>query len=422
MHPTIADAQRPARERCRAGAVALVAALALGGPGRAAADGPPRHELSGFGTLGVARLDVEGAEYRTGVAQDGAGTSPSPEPDSRLGVQLDVDLAPRLRAAVQLLAREGPDGDVEAGLERGFVRVALGDWAGLRVGRLALPVFEQSEYRYVGYANTLVRPPEELYALLPFGRYDGADLIVQRELGETFVEVQLMLGESREELADEVRIDADAARGINVSVERGPVRLRASYLANDVTVRAPGIVPLVTALESLPPVFPGLGETLDALSEERRRVGYAAFGLRLELDPFVVEAEYARRSLAPELAVIPDARGWYVSLARRFGRLTPYGFLASFDEDKAELPLALPAGVPELEALGASVAGALPPLDQDSAGLGVRWDAAPNVALKLQAERIRRETLGIGFARGAGARTDPGTDVTLVSATLDFVF
>ena len=315
-----------------------------------------------------------------------------PEPERHARDRLDVLQDHALDAAVALVLLGLEDQDRLAGAEH-LLDHARGQRAD--AGH-ALPLFEQSEYRYVGYANTLVRPPEELYALLPFGRYDGADLIVQRELGETFVEVQLMLGESREELADGIRIDADAARGVNVSVERGPVRLRASYLANDVTVRAPGVTPLVTALESLPPVFPGLEATLDALSEERRRVGYVAFGLRLDLDPFVVEAEYARRSLAPEFAIVPDARGWYVSLSRRFGRVTPYGFLASFDEEKVDLPLVLPAGVPELEALRR--------LGRRGAAAARSGRGGARRALGRRAERRAEAAGGADPARDAGRR------------------
>ncbi len=405
-----------------AAALGIVLCTASALPGPAAADALPRYELSGFGTLGAARLDVDGAEYRTGAAQDGARTTPSLEPDSRLGLQLDAELTPRWRAGVQLLAREGPDGDVEAGVERGYLRVALGEWSGLRVGRLALPVFGQSEYRYVGYANTLVRPPEELYALLPFGRYDGADLIVQREVGSAFAELQILIGESREELYEGIVTDADMARGVNASLERGPLRLRASWLATHVRVSAPGLAPLTDALARLPPTVPGLQDTVNALSRERRRVAYTTFGLRLDLDPLVIEAEYARRTVSPDLAIVPDAQGWYLSIARRVGRFTPYAFLASFDEDEVGLPLGLPSGVPQLDVLQAAVDSTLPELDQDTAGLGVRWEAAPGVALKLQAERVRREVFGISFSRGTAVEGDPGTDATLLSAALDFVF
>ena len=45
----------------------------------------------------------------------------------------------------------------------------------MRVGRVGLPVFMISDYRNVGYANTMLRPPAEMYSQVPINSIDGVD-------------------------------------------------------------------------------------------------------------------------------------------------------------------------------------------------------------------------------------------------------
>ena len=63
----------------------------------AAAAQTPRYTFSGFGTIGLGVLDEADLEYRTLRAGGGADEGGSFELDTRLGLQLDVDIDPRAR-------------------------------------------------------------------------------------------------------------------------------------------------------------------------------------------------------------------------------------------------------------------------------------------------------------------------------------
>jgi hypothetical protein len=53
----------------------------------------------------------------------------------------------------------------------------------VRCGRTALPIFMVTDSREIGYANPRVRPPDELYRIVPVRSIDGADASYRVSLG-----------------------------------------------------------------------------------------------------------------------------------------------------------------------------------------------------------------------------------------------
>lgn len=398
-------------------AAALVVTLA--GSASAAAERMPRVELSGFGTLGYAVLDDPDAEYRSGSAQDGADGDGSFELDSRLGLQLDAQARPGLTGTLQVVGREGPDGDAEAELEWAFVRWHANDWLALRAGRLALPAFAVSDFREVGYANNLLRPPEDLYVTVPFRRFDGIDLNAIGELGETLWSVQLYSGRLEEKFYDGQEVDADNGLGANIAFERGPARIRLSHFSSRVDIYAPDLARLREAVAMATPVAPQLAAVADDLDEERTSMRFSALGLALDFERVFVDAELAYRRLGRSIF---DADSWYVAAGFRHENLTPYAFVSEYDENREILESALPP-VDALAPLAAALDSFYRNLRQSTVGLGMRWDLAANIALKGQVERVTSETVGVSLSRGSNPpeAADSG-DVTLYSIVFDFVF
>ena len=60
-----------------------------------------------------------------------------------------------------------------------------------------LPVFMISDYRNVGYANTMMRPPIEMYGQNIIENLDGADINWQHSFGDTNVTAQAVVGIAR---------------------------------------------------------------------------------------------------------------------------------------------------------------------------------------------------------------------------------
>ncbi|MCB2218650.1 hypothetical protein [Desulfofustis glycolicus] len=113
-----------------------------------------------------------------GFVPDGAGytRSWSPEVDSRLGLQMAANLLLRLTGIVQVVAEQRYDDTYTPTIEWANLAFAITPDLNVRVGRMVLPVSIVSECRKAGNANPRVRPPEEVYRLIPVTNFDGIDL------------------------------------------------------------------------------------------------------------------------------------------------------------------------------------------------------------------------------------------------------
>ena len=395
--------------------------LALSSAGGAPAQASPRYTFSGFGTLGYAALDDTALTYRSSRGGRGTGESGSFALDSRLGLQLDAEFTPALSATLQGVVREDADGDAGATLEWAFVRWFVNDSVTARAGRMALPAFALSDYRDVGYVHTTVRPPEDVYSLVPFSRYDGVDLSVNGELGETLWGFQIGGGSNEETLPDDVRARNEDAYIVNLTVERGPVRVRLSHSSVRAIIELPALEPLIGALRQAVAFVPTLAPIADDLATESIRATFDGIGLRFDVERFFVDAEYAWRRFDGRYGR-GDVDSWSLVLGTRVGTLTPY-VIASAHLDKDEAPDVELPPVPELAPLAAAIDAAYQDRSQSTLGLGVRWDFAPNLAFKAQAERVSSESRGFSLVRD----DDPTAvtaidDVTLYAVSLDFVF
>jgi len=65
-----------------------------------------------------------------------------------------------------------------------FVKAKVSDSLSFRAGRIGLPVYMISDSRNVGYANTMLRAPVEMYAQVPLERVDGVDVVYQTSFGK----------------------------------------------------------------------------------------------------------------------------------------------------------------------------------------------------------------------------------------------
>jgi hypothetical protein len=105
--------------------IAALALAALGHPGagEAANSDYPTWSINGFGTLGAVHSTDDQADFVSNPAQPkGAGYTAAwtGTPDSKLGIQLNVDFTQRLSAVVQLLSQYQYDGTFRPDLQAFF--------------------------------------------------------------------------------------------------------------------------------------------------------------------------------------------------------------------------------------------------------------------------------------------------------------
>lgn len=385
-----------------------------------------RITLNGFGTLGVVHSDEEQADFVSNqFAPDGAGFTRawSPEVDSRLGLQLTAILTPRLTGILQLIAEQRYDDSYTPSVEWANLKYDITPDLSVRVGRMVQSSLMVSEYRKVGYATPWVRPPEEVYRMIPVTNFDGIDLSFRSHFDGFTNTLQGAYGRKDATLPGGGTVKARDAVTLSDTLEWGAVTLFASYSRYRVTIDDENLNTLFDGFRQFGPEGDAIANRYDF---DNKRVEVMAVGAGYDPGDWFVMGEWARSKRRNFLG---DSRGWYLTGGYRFGAVTPYVTLARVRvvSSTSDPGLAL-GGLPppfaaQAGALNAALNGFLGSVaQQKSLTLGARWDFARNMALKLQYERLDLDDGSPGVLVNTQPGFEPGGRVDLFSISLDFVF
>jgi len=398
--------------KCKAIVVATLAACALAAQAQQKED--QVFSLSGFGTLGIVGTDQDGAQYLIPGQVRGADKSWSGEVDSKLGVQLAAKFNGMFSATVQVLSKQDGEGSFTPAVEWAFAKMQATPGLAVRLGRMGAPLFAVSDFRDVGYANTWLRPPIDVYGQVPISHFDGGDVNWQTRVAGKTLTLQALAGSSSAQVG-RTKVKIDSMLGVNATVELvDGLTLRVGHVAGKLTVDSATLNQLVGVLRQTP--FAGVGEQLDP---NKKRASFSGIGLNYDQGDWIAIAEYTKRKTQ---TFIPDTTGWYATLGYRVGQFTPYLTLSQQKTDSSNVDNTIPrslviGGLPLAAVVDAATGAQSTP--QKTAALGMRWDAWRNTAVKAQWDSVK--PTGDGQFRGI----DPGFGnkrVNVYSLAVDFVF
>ena len=390
----------------------------------------PPVTVSGFGTLAYTQTNTDAAQFVRPNQASGATKTGRTGVDSNFGVQANSTLNSWLSATAQGLVRKDGEDDFGAELAWAFLKGKVNDNLSVRVGRMGLPVFLISDYRNVGYANNMLRPPAEVYAQVPLNSIDGIDATWQQSFGDTSVSAQLAFGRTHNPIATStatVHVDGTSLVALNLVAEHGPVTLRFGRADGKLTLEdSASLNTLLGGLRATGAGYklPTLAPLADELGLAKKKASFTSVGLTLDWKNIVVQSEYAKRKTD---SYVNDTNSWYTMAGYRIGKFLPYynhAEVKSVGHVTNTVPATCPAGypaacTPTLQALSAGVNTLSAPANQSTDTIGVRWDFAPSLALKAQIDRVRPKD-------GAGllVKAQPGFTgpVTVGAVALDFVF
>jgi hypothetical protein len=396
--------------------------------------------FSGFGTLGAVHSSSRDADHVDTIFQpNGAGVSRSTSfnPDSKLGVQLDLPLGERWSAVVQVISQHQYDNSYTPGIEWANVKYKVTPDLSVRVGRIALPSYLLSETRFVGYSSPWVRPPVETYNLLTITNSDGIDASWHHAFGSVNNTLQGYAGTSTVHAPEGTKVKAKREWGFADSVEMGDLTLRAGYAALRIDLSIPPLAPLYQGLNDFAagalavpvPAFQAAGRQAQALAQKYHTsdVDVQALTLGATYDPgrWFLMGEYVDRRSDP---FIGDSKGWYVSGGYRLGTFTPYASYAKLKVSQPDQETISTTGADALAPAAAALSAGVGAMQQSMQGsqhtvaVGLRWDFMKNLALKLQYDRLRTDDHSHGQLAKVQPTFDPERAINLTSVALDFVF
>lgn len=413
-------------------AVLCVALLARTGAADAVAssDDPstPMFSFGGFGTLGVVHSSNEQADFTTTEFKpNGAGYSHSwsADVDSLIAGQVTANITSKLSAVLQVISEQNYDNTYTPHVEWANIKYQFTPDLSVRIGRTALPIFMLTDSRQIGYATPWVRPPVEVYRLVPVTSNDGADASYRMALGAATNTLQVTAGRSDAKFPNSGAFGAVTAQSRDVATfvdtfEKGFTTVHLNYGRAHITL---------PAFDELFDAFRQFGAQGIAIANKydvnKRLATFLGMGANYDPGNWFVMSEWGEIKTDSALG---DNAGWYVSGGYRFAKFTPYITYAKVKADSntsdpgldvTELPASLAGLATGLNAGLNQILGSI--AVQRTISVGARYDFMKNADLKLQYDHTRLGTGSHGTLINIQPDFTPGGSVNLVTVTIDFV-
>lgn len=367
--------------------IALVGFFTCLANAEAAESDMPIFTFGGFGSLGVSHSTMYYGDYTLdSTIPKGSSLSEnwSTTNDTRIAGHMMAKFTPKVSAVLQIVAEYNAEGTYKPEVEWANVKYAFTPDSYIRVGRIAVPTFLESDNRDVGYTYVWIHPPIELYRQLAITHSDGVDAMYRFEVGEAVNTVKAILyGENTLERSTS-KSDSKDMWGIFDTVEYGPTTAHLSYQ------------------ERLSASVSSAGVTGEWIRNSDLSVG-------VQYDPgnWFAMSEWLQRKTTAKISAM------YVSGGYRINKFTPYATYAQ-NSPGSFLP-GFPPPSPSLIRLTNRA--------QNTVSLGVRWDFMKNTDFKFQYDQVQLSDSSNGFLANVPSGVSlHGSKFHVISAVVDFVF
>lgn len=372
---------------------AAAAALSLGASAQ-------DFSFSGFGTLGYAVSDQD-YEYQRFINDNG-----TLKRDSVAGAQMDVRFTPEWSATLQGKVAPAIDNDNKwkASVAWAFVSWRPNNEWLLRAGKVRLPLYLFSENLDVGQSYDFVRMPTEMYSISP--TTDIAGLYLTHNWAFPTSDLSLDVYSGR---APRV-VQRIYSRDVGVQFEDVSTRVTGAVLTlrSEESTWRTGLHHAASKFNGIPAPatlryqslgFPGLGYYEPASYTDKFSNDIFTVGVDMSLpSQWRVIAEY-ERNFQHDLDQGANTSGGYVSLLRKFDKLTPYVTWSKLKSLGAPartreglnavnipaIPPFLPAAyADQINAGQRRLLDSIPYYDQESLALGMSYTLTPQSKLKAE--------------------------------------
>jgi predicted porin len=351
----------------------------------------PKVTFGGFGSMGISHSSTHWGDYvlDSGIPE-GPGLSDawSTKNDTRVVAHLAAEFTPKVSAVLQIDSEYHTGNTYKPEIEFANVKYAFTHDVSIRVGRLTLPTFLESENRDIGYTYAWVHPPVEVYRQESTTHSDGADVSYRLQIGDAGNTFKAIAGRSTNEIGDaQVTYDLSSKQlwGIFDTIEYGPAIIHVGYQQRKTDS----------------------GDLLTDDPELHVKDNDLSAGIKYDTGEWFAMSEWIQRESTYKTSAM------YVSGGYRVKKFTPYMTYAQNSPGSF---------VPDFPAPSAE-AIVLANRAQSTVSMGVRWDFMKDADFKFQYDQVKPSASSNGFLANVPSGVDlSGQTFHVISAVIDFVF
>ena len=344
-------------------------------------------KFGGFGSLGFAHSSQNSGDYvLDSSVPKGVGRSSNfwPGNNSRAAAHISGNFTPQLSGIFQVDTEYRTDGTYRPEIEWLNVKYAFTPNTFMRVGRIALQTFIDSENHDVGYSYVWVNPPVDLYHQLSIAGSDGLDFGYRSEIGQAGNTIKAIYGSNVSERPTSKTTSKDMW-GIFDTFEYGPTTLHFSYQQRRTQTK----------------------NLLTGSTGEWTQNSDISIGGSYDPGNWFVISEWMQRRSTTKISAM------YVSGGCRIDKFTPY-VLYSQNSPGSFYASATPPSASAVERAKRS---------QRTTTLGLRWDFMRNYDFKLQLDQVKLSDDSNGYLINVPKNVNlHGHTFYVVTTVVDFVF
>lgn len=366
--------------------------------------------LSGFGTAGYARSD-QSYNYQRFVNNQGTFKR-----DSVLGMQIDAKLSDAFGFTLQgkIAPSIDSDKDVDATVSWAFLSWRpSNDWL-VRLGRVRVPLYLNSENMDVGATFDFARLPAEVYTTAQTTDGDGVNVSKTWNLDVGELTLQGYWGSARTNYRFYRRDDVPSLLSsgpyfVPVKMDAGGLALTLQHEDNTFRIGVHDTYTQITDDQAMPVTFPyvaimpGVGyyQTSNLLPgpgvRTETNIHTLVFTLGADAvvgNGFRVMGEYVRRDVR-DILTGPDSQAAYLAVLKPIGAWTPYVSVAHLEPTPRTRDLYnkvngnIFPGATALNATQRAGADGILAFDQTTWALGTSYRMTPQAKLKAEWARTR---------------------------------
>ena len=372
----------------------------------------------GFGSVGLACSDSNDVDFAVNTQPKGPGRTSRCDTglDSLLGVQFDWQLNAQFELGLQLIAERQYDASFTPEISVGQLRWHPSRNLTVRLGRMPTPIFLHSENRQVHFTMPWIRPPQEVYGLIPSTDHDGLELLLGGQLGRWQTELQTGISAFSFDVpvsnSPEIfTVDSKNAY-VNYQLRQNGLLLKLGAFVGEADID----VYTNQVFDSLKSMGGSAGKLGNELEINPRSFYHLSAGMEYETANWMVTAEMAYRSTG---GFIRDQFGAYVTVGHRIESWTPYVTLARRSSHGPTTDARAGFLTPEIEFIYNASTN-----DSTRLALGLSKELAETIKLKFQIDYIKPDddSLGIFFNHGSNYDFANPDAAWIAALSIDFVF